>query len=82
MTSYAPQITYYSTCSTQFFRPHLEAEEAVSRLAGEDRFLLVVDEGKNQPMGEGLDELVDLTEQRPLDIGVGGESAEIYRFAP
>lgn len=82
MTSYFPQITYFSSCNTQFFRTHLEPEEALSRVRGEDRFLLIVEEGKNQPAGEDLTALVELTTGEPTLVRVGDDSALIYEFAP
>lgn len=82
MTSYFPQVTYLSNCSTQFFRTHLEAEEALSRVDGENRFLLVVEDGKNQPEGDDLAELIALTTGQPVVVRAGGESAEVYEFAP
>lgn len=82
MTSYSPQVTYFSSCSTRFFGPHLEPAEALSRLDGELRYLLVVEDGKNQPEGEDLTELIDLTVEGPIVVRAGGQSAEIYRFGP
>ena len=82
MTSYFPQITYFSECSTQFFRSYLEPEEALSRVDGEKRFLLVVEDGKSQPEGEDLAALIDLTKGQPIVVRAVGESAEVYEFAP
>jgi hypothetical protein len=82
MTSYFPQITYFSECSTQFFRSYLEPEEALSRVDGERRFLLIVEDGKSQPQGEDLAALIDLTTGQPIVVRAGGESAEVYEFAP
>jgi hypothetical protein len=82
LTSYFPQITYFSECSTQFFRSYLEPEEALSRVDGEKRFLLVVEDGKSQPEGEDLAALIDLTTGQPIVVRADGESAEVYEFAP
>ncbi|HUG08096.1 MAG TPA: hypothetical protein VMP13_04280 [Acidimicrobiia bacterium] len=82
MTSYFPQITYFSSCSTQFFRPQLDPAEALSRVSGELRYLLVVEDGKNQPKGDDLSELIALTVDGPIVVRAGGTSAEIYRFGP
>lgn len=82
MTSYFPQVTYLSGCYTTFFRDHLEADEVLSRLDGERRYLLLVEEGKNQPEGEDLDEVIDLTTGESDHVTAGNGSAEIYDFAP
>jgi hypothetical protein len=82
MTSYFPQMTYLSECSTQFFRTHLRAEDALGRVSGEHRFLLIVEDGKNQPEGEDLAELIALTTGPPIVVNAGVDSAEIYEFAP
>jgi hypothetical protein len=82
MTSYFPQVTFLSECYTQFFRTHLDPEEALSRVSGENRFLLIVEDGKNQPEGRDLDRLIALTTGRPFVVEAGGEWAEIYEFAP
>lgn len=82
MTSYSPQVTHFSSCHTQFFRPHLGAAEALRRVDGELRYLLVVEDGKNQPEGDDLSELIDLTVEGPIVVRAGGESAEIYLFGP
>jgi hypothetical protein len=82
MTSYFPQITYFSECHAEQFRTDLDAEEALARVPGEVRFLLLVKDGKNQPEGEELAELVAMTIGEPDLIRAGDESAEIYTFAP
>ncbi|HSM44975.1 MAG TPA: hypothetical protein VK969_08165 [Acidimicrobiia bacterium] len=82
MTSYFPQVTYFSSCHTHFFRPELDPEGALSRVDGELRYLLVVEDGKNQPEGDDLSELIELTVEGPIVIHAGGQSAEIYRFGP
>lgn len=82
MTSYFPQVTYFSSCNTHSFRPELDPDEALSRVDGELRYLLVVEDGKNQPQGEELSELIDLTVEGPIVVRAGGQSAEIYRFGP
>jgi hypothetical protein len=82
MTSYFPQITYLSSCHTHFFRPDLDPEEALSRVDGELRYLLVVEDGKNQPEGAELSGLIALTDGDPFVVIAEGETASIYRFAP
>lgn len=78
MTSYQPQITYYSACFTAPFRTHLEPAEALSRLEAEDRYLLMVEEGKRQPSGEDLDKLIAETVGDPVELEGARDSAVIY----
>lgn len=80
MTSYFPQVSYYSSCYTQFFRPYLTPEETLGRLDGENRFLLIVEDGKNQPDEEREAALVALTGGKPIVVSEDDGSAEIYRF--
>lgn len=82
MTSYFPQITYYSGCFTQPFRTHLAPEEALSRVQGDERYLLIVEDGKNQPEGEDLAGLVDLTSGEAVVVAGERDFAEIYDFLP
>lgn len=82
MTSYLPQITFYSSCWTDRFRPNLEADEAVDRLQGDPRFMVLIEDGKRQPEGADLDELVDLTTEDPIAISGERDSALVYEFAP
>ena len=49
LTSYGPQVTFYSECATDIFRGWLDPVEAVDRLQGEDRFMVLVEPGKRQP---------------------------------
>jgi hypothetical protein len=80
MTSYLPQITYYSTCYTAPFRTQLEPEEALEFLPGEERFLLLVEDGKRQPTGPDLEDLLALTDRNPIVVSGERESADIYVF--
>ncbi|MGD2061406.1 MAG: hypothetical protein PVF87_11105 [Acidimicrobiia bacterium] len=80
MTSYLPQITYYSTCYTAPFRTQLEPEEALEFLPGEERFLLLVEDGKRQPTGPDLEDLLALTDRNPIVVSGERESADIYLF--
>ena len=82
MTSYLPQVTYYSACDTIPFRTHLEPEEALSRLAGDDRFVLMVEEGKRQPTGPDLAGILDLTTGQAVRIESERSYADVYEFAP
>jgi hypothetical protein len=82
MTSYQPQITFYSKCDTQPFRTYLEPDEALSRIRGEELFMLMVEDGKRQPEGEDLAELLDLTMGDPIVVQGETQFVEIYDFAP
>jgi len=82
MTSYQPQITFYSECSTQPFRTQLEPEEAVGRIEGEELFLLMVEDGKRQPAGQDLDLLLDLTVGDPVVVDGELFDVEIFDLAP
>lgn len=80
MTSYLPQITYYSECYTAPFRLNLEPDEALDRLTGEERFMLLIEDGKRQPAGDDLNGLIALTDSGPFLIDGERDSAEIYGF--
>jgi len=82
MTSYQPQITFYSECDTQPFRTYLEPEEALGRISGEMLFMFMVEDGKRQPEGEDLSELLELTVGEPIVIQGETQSVEIWDFAP
>ena len=81
MTSYQPQITFYSECDTQPFRTYLEPDEALGRISGEELFMLMVEDGKRQPEGEDLAELLDLTVGDPIVVQGETQFVEIYDFA-
>lgn len=80
MTSYQPQITFYSECITAPFRPWLEPDEALSRFEGDDKYLLVVEDGKRQPTGLDLDALVSATDGAVIPIDAEHPSADVYVF--
>lgn len=81
MTSYLPQITFYSSCWTDRFRTTLDPEEAVGRLRGETKFMILIEEGKRQPSGDDLKRLMSITSGEPIEIDRSRDAA-IYRFAP
>ncbi|MGA7281304.1 MAG: hypothetical protein WBZ40_05915 [Acidimicrobiia bacterium] len=80
MTSYTPQITYYSECSSDVFRPGLEPEAAVGNLVGEMKFMVLVEDGKRQPTRDELEGLLTLTEPDPVVIDVDVTDSLVYRF--
>jgi hypothetical protein len=80
ITSYSPQVTYYSGCLTDIFWTGLEPVDALARLPTEARFLVLMDNGKRQPTGEGLDALLALTDGSPVVVSGEGRSGTVYRF--
>lgn len=82
LTSYTPQITFYSECVTDIFRSTLTAEQAVGRLAGDYQYMLLLEDGKRQPEGNQLDSLVDAAVVGPVLVEGQRDEAELYRFAP
>lgn len=80
MTSYLPQITYYSACYTVPFRTNLEPDEALDRLDGEERFIVLVEDGKRQPTEQELQELLELTDAGPIHLQGERNSAELFEF--
>lgn len=82
MTSYLPQITYYSACSTMQFMPSREPDESLGRLEGDDRYMVLVEDGKRQPTGDDLSGLIALSVGGPIPIEGERDSAEIFVFRP
>ncbi len=80
MTSYLPQVTYYSRCFTDAFSIGLDAEQAVSDLEGEERYMILIEDGKRQPTGEDLAALVDETAGQPVSIVGERDRATVYEF--
>lgn len=81
MTSYAPQVTFYSECRTDVFRPERDAEVAIAGLGAEERFMILIEGGKRQPTGEELNELIAETQSGPLVLAGERSSAEVYEFS-
>lgn len=80
MTSYLPQVTFYSGCHTEPFRTGLDVEEAIDGLEGEMRFMILIADGKRQPEGDDLEELVDETDGQPFLLLGQRDSAVVYEF--
>jgi hypothetical protein len=80
LTSYDPQVTFYSGCFTQTILPVADSEEKVSRLPGEFRFMVLIENGKRQPVGAELAELIALTDESTFMEGAR-RSGTVYRFA-
>jgi hypothetical protein len=79
MTTSTPQVTYYSECSSQIFRPGLDPEQAVDGLVGEHKYMILVEGGLRQPTEGELAALVDLTDRDPVLIE-GSRAAAVYTF--
>jgi hypothetical protein len=81
MTSYIPQITWYSGCAATGF---IRSQPPEALLDGTSRvdFLLFFDEGKRQPTGQVLEQYLDEVPMSLLDsLGSATETigdAEIY----
>ena len=80
LTSYSPQITFYSACAAEVFRPTQGAEETVGNLPGEATFMVLIEDGKRQPTGEDLEGLLALTESSPVLVDGAGRDGLVYRF--
>jgi hypothetical protein len=80
MTSYLPQVTFYSACSTESFDEDLEAAVAVDDLVGEAKFMLLVEEGKRQPLGDELNDLVAEAEPEPALVDGVTRDAMLFEF--
>jgi hypothetical protein len=81
LTSYTPQITFYSGCASEIFPTDAAPEDSLDRLRGESRFMVLIENGKRQPQGEQLDGLVDLTTGTPILVRGERRDALVYRFA-
>jgi hypothetical protein len=82
MTSYLPQITFYSECFTAPFRTHLEPDEALDRIDGESLFMVLIEDGKRQPEGDELDDLIEITSADPVLVEGDRDSALVFEFQP
>lgn len=80
MTSYLPQVTYYSGCYTDGFDTRLPAVDAIEMLPGEEKYMILIEEGKRQPTGDDLNDLIAQTETGPSSIEGQREDAEVYEF--
>ena len=81
VTSYAPQLTWFSGCYTDL--PGVN-QASVDLDPGLDRFLVLFENGKRQPSGEALDELLALTTGDPVTLDDPMDSigdARLWRLA-
>jgi hypothetical protein len=81
LTSYTPQITWYTGCSSRTFSS--TPPETVGRLTDGDAYLLLFERGKRQPEGAELRSYLERAEADPLaelpDEGTLGRGV-IYRL--
>jgi hypothetical protein len=73
LTSYTPQITFYSACASEIFG-------RLAGLRGDVRFMVLIEGGKRQPVGEDLVGFIGLTTGPPVVIDTADSGALIYRF--
>ena len=81
MTTYAPQITFYSGCATDIFRPEIDEADAIDLLDGETTFMVLIENGKRQPTGDALAALLELTVGPPVVVEGPRRQATVYTFA-
>jgi hypothetical protein len=81
LTSYSPQVTFYSGCATMTFPTGVEPEEAVASVPGEVRFMVLVENGKNQPTGPDLGAYLELTDGSPILVDGERRDATVLRLA-
>ncbi len=79
MTTPAPQVTYYSACSSHIFHPGEDPSRAVDEMDGESKFMILVEGGRRQPNEAELAALIDLTNGDPVFID-GDRAAAVYTF--
>jgi hypothetical protein len=80
LTTFIPQVTYYSECASLPFVAGEEPQTAVALLEGPRRFMVLVENGRRQPEGQDLAGLIALTEGAPVIIP-GALDAYVYAFA-
>jgi hypothetical protein len=79
MTSYRPQISFYSGCSTRAFDTRLEPMEAVDRLDASERYMVLIDDGKRQPVGSDLQQLIDESIDQ-VRLSRQRDGARVFKF--
>lgn len=82
LSSYVPQMTFYSECPTVRFLVSGTSEQAVSRIPGETTYMVLIEDGKRQPTGDDLDGLVSLSVGEPIVVTGERDSADLYVFEP
>ena len=79
LTTFAPQVTFYSRCATSEFQPGLDPSSAVESLEGAHRFMVLVEDGRRQPQGPDLAAYLDLVVGEPIRIE-GDLDVAVYAF--
>jgi hypothetical protein len=80
LTSYTPQVTYYSRCASETFETGPSPEQQLEGLAGEVRLMVLIENGKQQPIGPELDGFVDLTSGSPVVVQGTRRDGMVYSF--
>jgi len=80
LTSYEPQINFYTGCMTDHFRSGSTAAAEVDRLIGRNRYMVLLRSGKRQPVGAELSELEALAPGGPTRFGDERDLVDLYRF--
>jgi hypothetical protein len=81
LTSYTPQVTFYSRCASEVF-PLVEGpEEGVASLTGDARFLVLIENGKRQPSGSELLGYIALTDRTPVTVHGERRDGTVLRFS-
>jgi len=80
LTSYTPQVTFYSGCASEVFENAVGPDEQLERLRGELRFMVLIQNGKQQPLGPELQGFVDLTSGPPVVVEGARRDGLVYSF--
>lgn len=81
LTSYLPQVTFYSECETRAFAPGASASQLLASLDGDQSFMILIEDGKRQPTDEVVAEMSESSVGGPIRVEAERADAEIYRFA-
>ncbi len=81
LTTYHPQMTFYSGCSTELFDPGQDPAAMVDRLSGTERFMILVEPGKRQIDGEARSALIALADGPPTEFAGERNTVSVYEFA-
>jgi hypothetical protein len=81
LTSYTPQVTFYSRCASEVFPLVGGPEEGVAGLTGDARFLVLIENGKRQPSGAELLGYLALTDRTPVTVHGERRDGTVLRFS-
>ena len=82
LSSYIPQITFYSECSTVGFWIPKTPEQRVAGIPGNTTYMVLIEKGKRQPSGDELDELIELSTGDVMVVEGERDAADLYIFEP